>query len=196
MNEGGHTPEGSSLATRDRHLTRFTLVALLVAFGDLVTKQLAVDLLGAGGASLGALGHVLGERVRLVVVGNTQSAFGIALGPHTWGVNVALTLAAILLIAPVCRELASFDSRAPQSLGLIAGAAGGNLLSLVTSSRGVTDFIAIDHGAGHELVFNFADVAAYTGIVLMVPVGFAILRRLRETRALATSPVARDGRRR
>lgn len=173
------------MATRDRHiLTRFTLVALLVVLGDLATKQIAVSLLGDGAASFGALGQVLGERVRLVVVGNTESAFGIALGPHTWGVNVALTLAAILLIAPVCRELARFDARAPQTLGLIAGAAGGNLVSLVTSTRGVTDFIAIEHGAGRELVFNLADVAAYAGLVLMVPLGLAIVRQLRETRTV------------
>ena len=172
------------MATRDQHLTRFTFVALLVVLGDLVTKQVAVSLLGDGASSLGALGGMLGERVRLVVVANTQSAFGISLGAHTWGVNVALTLAAILLIAPVCRELARLDARAPQTLGLIAGAAGGNLVSLVTSSRGVTDFIAIEHRAGRELVLNFADVAAYTGLILMIPLGLAIVRQLREARAV------------
>ena len=172
------------MATRDRHLMRFTFVALLVVFGDLLTKQVAVALLGDAPTSLGALGGLVGERVRLVVVGNTESAFGVSLGPHTWTVNVALTIAAILLILPVCRELARLDERAPQTLGLIAGAAGGNLVSLVTSSRGVTDFIAIEHGAGRELVLNFADVAAYMGLVLMVPLGLAILRRLRETRAV------------
>lgn len=170
------------MATRDQHLTRFTFVALLVVLGDLVTKQVALALLGDGHASLEWLG-ILGERVRLVVVGNTQSAFGVSLGAHTWSVNVALTLAAVLLIPAVCRELARFDARAPQTLGLIAGAAGGNLVSLVTSSRGVTDFIAIEHGAGRELVLNFADVAAYTGLVLMVPLGMAIVRQLREARA-------------
>jgi len=93
----------------------------------------------------------------------------------------------MLLIPAVCRELARFDERAPQTLGLIAGAAGGNLLSLVTSTRGVTDFIAIEHGAGRELVLNFADVAAYAGLVLMVPLGLAIVRQLREARAVRST---------
>lgn len=180
------------MATRDQHLTRFTFVALLVVLGDLVTKQVAVALLGDAPASLGALGAVLGERVRLHVVGNTQSAFGVSLGPHTWAVNVALTLAAILLILPVCRELARLDERAPQTLGLIAGAAGGNLVSLVTSTRGVTDFIAIEHGAGRELVLNFADLAAYMGLALTLPLALAIVRQLRESRAAAASAVRAD----
>jgi lipoprotein signal peptidase len=172
-----------AVPARNRHLTTFTAVALAVVLGDLVTKQLALALVADGGASLGALGHLIGERVRLVLVANSQSAFGIALGPHTWGINVALTLGAILLAAPVCRELASLDASAPRSLGLIAGAAGGNLLSLVSSPNGVPDFIAIDRGAGHELVLNLADVAAYAGLALMLPLGLAILRRLREARA-------------
>jgi len=181
------------VATRDRHLTTFTAVALLVVLGDLATKEIAVAFLDDGGASLGALGAWLGSHVRLVLVGNTRSAFGASLGPHTWAINVGVTLGAIVLIAPVCRELARLDARAPQSLGLIAGAAGGNLFSLVTSPWGVPDFIAIDHGGGRELVLNVADVAAYAGLVLMLPLGAAILRRLRESRQVATVP-ARRGR--
>jgi lipoprotein signal peptidase len=168
-----------------QHLANFTAVALLVVLGDLVTKELAVWLLADGGASLGAFGRALGDRVRFTLLANTQGAFGMSLGPHTWSVNVGLTLAAIVLMAPVCRDLARVDASAPRSLGLIAGAAGGNLVSLVTSTRGVTDFIAIEHGAGRELVLNFADVAAYSGLVLMVPLGLAIVRRLREPHAVS-----------
>ena len=173
------------MPARDRHLTTLTAVALVVLLGDLATKELAVALFADGGASLGALGRLLGERVRLTVVANDQSAFGIALGPHTWGINVALTLGAILLILPVCRELARLDPRAPRALGLIAGAAGGNLVSMLVSPAGVPDFIAIEHAGGRELVLNVADVAAYTGLVLMVPLGLAVLRRVREARAEA-----------
>ena len=163
-----------------QHLANFTAVALVVVFGDLVTKELAVALLADGGHSLGALGQALGERVRLTVLANTQGAFGLSFGPHTWNVNVALTLGAIVLMAPVCRDLARIHASAPQTLGLIAGAAGGNLLSLLTPPHGVPDFIAIDHGGGHELVLNFADVAAYLGILLMIRVALAILRHLRQ----------------
>ena len=174
-----------------QHLANFTAVALLVVLGDLVTKELAVWLLADGGASLGALGRALGERVRFTLLANTQGAFGMSLGPHTWNVNVGLTLAAIALMAPVCRDLARVDASAPRSLGLIAGAAGGNLVSLLTPPHGVPDFIAVERGGGHELVFNVADVAAYVGIVLMARVALAILRHLREDER----GVARVGRR-
>jgi lipoprotein signal peptidase len=163
-----------------QHLANFTAVALIVVLGDLVTKELAVWLLADGGASLGALGRALGERVRFTLLANTQGAFGMSLGPHTWNVNVGLTLAAIALMAPVCRDLARVDASAPRSLGLIAGAAGGNLVSLLTPPHGVPDFIAVEHGGGHELVFNVADVAAYVGIILMARVALAIVRHLRE----------------
>jgi lipoprotein signal peptidase len=162
-----------------QHLSIFTAVALAVVLGDLVTKDLAVALLADGGSSLGAFGHALGERVRLTVLANSQGAFGLSFGPHTWNVNVGLTLAAIALMAPVCRDLARVHASAPHTLGLIAGAAGGNLVSLLTSPHGVPDFIAFDRGGGHELVFNVADVAAYVGIVLMVRVALALLRHLR-----------------
>ncbi|HET7458202.1 MAG TPA: signal peptidase II [Gemmatimonadaceae bacterium] len=175
---------------RDQHLATFTAVALLVVFGDLVTKDLAVALLADGGSSLGALGHALGERVRLTVLANAQGAFGMSYGPHTWSVNVGLTLASIALMAPVCGALARVHAGAPRSLGLIAGAAGGNLISLLTSPHGVPDFIAVDRGGGHELVFNVADVAAYVGILLMARVALAIVQHLREGER-ATAPVGR-----
>jgi lipoprotein signal peptidase len=175
------------------HLSNFTAVALLVVLGDLVTKDLAVALLADGGVSLGALGHALGERVRLTVLANTQGAFGLSFGPHTWNVNVGLTFAAIALMAPVCRDLARIHSSAPQTLGLIAGAAGGNLVSLLTPPHGVPDFIAWDHGGGHELVFNVADVAAYVGIVLMARVALALLRHLRQGEQPTAAPAAGGG---
>jgi lipoprotein signal peptidase len=167
--------QGGIVADRDRHGRNFLAVALLVVLGDLVTKQFAVAHLGAGGEMLAALG----DRVRLVALSNTQSAFGISFGSYTWNINVGLTLAAIVLIAPMCRELAAIDAHAPQMLGLIAGGAGGNLLSLLTPPHGVPDFIAIDHGGGQELVFNVADVAAYAGLLLMLRVGYLLARRLR-----------------
>ena len=166
-----------------RHLVTFAAVALLVVFADLVTKELATAWLAGGGSSLGALGAALGDRVRLVLVSNARSAFGVDLGPYTHDINVALTLATILLVVPVCRELARVDARAPRTLGLIAGAAGGNLVSLLTSAHGVPDFLAIDGGGGHELVLNLADVAAYVGLALLLPLCASLLRRLRELEA-------------
>lgn len=166
------------IVARERHLTTLATIALLVALADLGTKWLAVAWLADGGASLGALGGALGERVRLVLVANARGAFGVGLGPHTHGVNVALTSLAIVLVVRVCRELARIDARAPRALGLIAGAAGGNLVSLLTTPGGVPDFLAIDHGGGRELVLNLADVAAYVGLAMMVRVSVALVKRI------------------
>jgi lipoprotein signal peptidase len=186
-------PQPRDRHPQQHHLATFTVVALLVVLGDLATKDLAVALLGDGGASLGAVGHALGERIRLTVVGNTHGAFGMSLGPHTWNVNVGLTLGAIALMVPVCRDLARIDAAAPRALGLIAGAAAGNLVSLLTSPFGVPDFIAVDRGGGRELVLNVADVAAYVGIVLMIGVALSIVRHLRDGEpAPATRRVRRD----
>jgi lipoprotein signal peptidase len=169
---------------RERHLATLATVAFLVVLADLATKWLAVAWLADEQTSSGALG-ALGERVRLVLVANAHGAFSVGLGPHTRGINVALTSLAIVLVVRVCRELARVDSLAPRALGLIAGAAGGNLVSLLTSPGGVPDFVAIDHGGGHELVLNLADVAAYAGLVLMLRITVLLVRRIRQLGAAA-----------
>lgn len=167
------------LVARERHLATLATVALLVVIADLGTKWLAVSWLAGGDASLGAIGGAIGERIRLVLVANPRGAFGVGFGPHTHGINVALTSLALVLVVRVCRELARIDSDAPRALGLIAGAAGGNLVSLLTSPGGVPDFLAIDRGGGRELVLNLADVAAYAGLVLMARVTVLLVRRMR-----------------
>lgn len=168
-----------AMIARERHTTTFLAVALVVVLGDLVSKQLAIAHLAGETSTLTALG----ERIRFALLHNDAGAFGVSLGPNTFGINVGLTLSALVLIAPTCRELARIDAWAPCTLGLIAGGAGGNLVSLLTSPAGVTDFIALDRGNGHELVFNLADVAAYAGLILMVRVGYALVVRLRSTAA-------------
>jgi lipoprotein signal peptidase len=166
------------IAPRDAATTAFGGVALLVALGDTFTKQIAMALVPAGGMSLG----VLPDRIRLLPVLNDQAAFGVGLGTYTWEINVVVTLATILLIMRVCKDLAAVDPWAPRILGLIAGAALGNLISLTLSPGGVPDFIAVGIGGGAEIVMNFADIAAYLGIVLMVKLVVSILRAMKARR--------------
>lgn len=166
------------IAPRDAATTAFGGVALLVALGDTLTKQIAMFALPAGGMSLG----FLPERFRLVPVLNDQAAFGVGLGTFTWEINVVVTLATILLIMWVCRDLAALDPWAPRILALVAGAALGNLISLTISPAGVPDFMAVDIGGGTEIVMNFADIAAYLGLVLMAKLAFSIVRAMREAR--------------
>lgn len=153
-------------------------IACLVAVGDWVTKAVATW------AVEGEL--VVSEKLRFAVVHNDGAAFGLSIGAYTWQVNLAVTLAAILFMIPVSRDLARIDAAAPRALGLIMGGALGNLFSLVTSPQGVVDFISVSMGASSELVLNVADLAAYIGLAMILRTGFLIAAELRK----AAKPLA------
>ena len=143
-----------------RHLVPLLRVALLVAAGDLLTKQVAVLML-ANDPTL------VSSWLRLTLVHNDAAAFGISLGAYTFQVNLIVKLGAILLMLAACKDLARIDRDAPVALGLIVGAALGNLASLLLHPAGVVDFIALSIGGGAELVLNGADIAAYAGLALL-----------------------------
>jgi lipoprotein signal peptidase len=158
-------------------LARFAGLALAVAVCDLAAKQVALATLAGRDVPLA------GGALRLTLVHNLGSAFGISLGPYTPQLNFTFTLAAIVLAAVTCSALAAVDRRAPVALGLIAGGALGNLASLVLPPAGVPDFIAAGLPAGFQIVFNLADVAAYAGVVLSARVGATLMREMRRERA-------------
>ncbi len=120
----------------------------------------------------------------MAVVHNDAGAFGLSVGAYTWQLNLALTLAAVVFIVPVARDLAQIDRRAPMALGLIVGGAMGNLASLVLPPSGVMDFISVSWSAGHSLVLNVADVAAYAGLAMTLRTGFLIAGALRQESSL------------
>jgi lipoprotein signal peptidase len=153
--------------------TIFASCALAVATVDLVSKRLAAAFLAERDVP------VMGHAVRLAVVLNDQSAFSVSLGPYTWHINLILTILALGLSMALCQALTRIDVWAPIVLGLIAGAATGNLLSLLFSPHGVIDFIAVSRGDGRELVFNLADVAAVLGLLLIVRTGGRVVRAIR-----------------
>lgn len=158
---------------------RMARIGILAAAGDAVTKACAATWLAEHRADTGIVG--------LALVHNDQAAFGLSFGAYTWQWNLALTLAAVALIVPVCRALAQVDERAPEALGLIAGGALGNLLSLVLSPFGVLDFIAVRTGPGTSIVLNAADLAAYVGLAMLVRTGWRL------TSAIAASHVSTLG---
>ncbi|MGH7713088.1 MAG: signal peptidase II [Gemmatimonadaceae bacterium] len=143
-----------------RHIAPLLRVALLVAAGDLLTKQVAVLMLSGADT-------VYTSWLRLSVVHNDAAAFGLSLGAHTFEVNLIVKLGAILLMLAAARDLARIDRDAPVALGLIVGGALGNLASLLLHPAGVVDFIAVGIGHGQELVLNGADIAAYAGLALL-----------------------------
>ena len=165
----------SSFARRpaSAHITggaSFAAMAGLVAYGDLVTKWLAVTLWSGQHQPL--FGRMLG----IEVVHNPLGAFSISLGPLTREINIAATVVAVLLAMIVSSRLARFDRGAPESLGLIAGAGIGNLASMIGSASGVPDFLALSDGRGTALVLNVADVAAYIGIACCLRLAWLVLR--------------------
>jgi lipoprotein signal peptidase len=149
-------------------------IALLVAVGDWLTKAVASRMVGSEPL-------VFTEGLRFAVVHNAGTAFGLSAGSYTWQLNLALTLAAILLMIPVARDLSRIDKAAPRALGLIVGGALGNFASLVVSPPGVVDFISISVGAKSDLVLNVADLAAYLGLAMMLRTGFLLVAEIRRT---------------
>jgi len=156
-------------------MAAFAICATTVAVVDLVSKQIASSRLGPHGTLRLPM---FGDSVRLAIVLNDQSAFGVSLGRYTWHINLVLTLLALILTVMLCRALAALDTWSPVILGLIAGAATGNLASLITSPHGVPDFIAVSTGEAHELVFNMADVAAVLGLILLARTAFTVAREI------------------
>lgn len=170
---------------RTRQLTIFVVIASVIALVDLITKEIAASLLAGGPLTVDAVGHTL----RLVLVHNELSAFGVSLGPFTREINVVATFAAIVLAVPACARLHDLDRFAPLALGLIAGAAFGNLFSMLTSAGGVVDFLALSRG-GRELVFNVADMAAYAGAVLLLRTVVIVAHHIRLERAAPSRAAA------
>ena len=152
------------------HTGTFVGVALLVMLGDLVSKAMAVGLWS------GERYPLLGTRVLIEVVHNPLGAFSTSYGTHTFEINVIATITAALLAMAVCPRLSRFDALAPSGLGLVTGAALGNLASMVTSPGGVPDFLAFVHGQGSVLVLNLADVAAYIGLACCARIAWSLLR--------------------
>jgi lipoprotein signal peptidase len=148
----------------------FAVMAGLVAYGDLVTKWLAVTLWS--GEHYPLFGPLLG----IEVVHNPVGAFSLSLGPLTREINIAATVIAVLLSMAVSSRLARLDRGAPESLGLIAGAGIGNLASMMGSTAGVPDFLALSDGRGGSLVLNVADVAAYIGIACCLRLAWIVIR--------------------
>lgn len=158
----------------NRHLGVLARIALLVALLDWVTKAVAARVVASEPV-------VVSRGLRFAVLHNDGTAFGFNAGVYTWQLNLALTLAAIVLMIPVARDLARIDGAAPRALGLIVGAATGNLASLLLPPRGVVDFISVSAGESFELVFNVADVAAYVGLAMLLRTGFLIVAEIRRT---------------
>ena len=146
------------LSERALALRFFPLVAL-VALADLATKAIAV-------AALGEQTIPLADRLSLHLVYNTASAGGVWLGAHTRELNMVATGIVIGMLVMLVPMLARLDRHAPTALALMAGGGVGNLASLVSSRRGVPDFLALHHEGG-AWIMNVADLFMFAGLLLL-----------------------------
>ena len=144
-----------------RPVRQFAVVVAIVAAIDLLAKGLAGLLLARSRIPL------VGP-LDLTLTYNTGSVLGISLGAYTWEVNVVATFATLCLTIIAVRGLHAIDPRAPMALGLIGGAALGNLTSLLVPPAGVTDFLSLRLGSSSSVVMNLADLAVYAGVAMLL----------------------------
>ena len=171
--------------SRRSPLVPLARIATLVAIGDLMTKQVAL-------LWVGTLEPQVSRAIRFGVVHNDKGAFGLSVGDYTFEVSLALTLAALVLIVPAARDLAKIDQRAPAALGLVAGGAIGNLVSLLLSPAGVVDFIAVQRADGAGIVLNVADVAAYAGVAMLLRTTAMVIAAIRRNQEAQVADVGRQ----
>ena len=162
-----------------RETTRWYLAfALCAALADGASKWLAVE-------HLANRTVLFGSRFAFMLVFNTAGAGGSSWGPHTVLVNICLTAFSVVLISGIVAQLARIDSRAAISLGLVAGGATGNLVSMMFGPTGVADFLALRLG-DRAIVCNVADIALWGGAIMLIPVVRSLvgaIRSERETKA-------------
>lgn len=153
----------------------YLLAAVSAGLLDWATKFLAVNYLADHT-------RVLSERFALYLVFNTGGAGGMSWGPYTWLINVCVTSLAVLMITMVVGPLAKVDRRATLALGLVAGGATGNLVSMVSGAEGVADFLAFRFGDS-AVIANVADLALWSGALLLIPVVYNLVLAIRRERS-------------
>jgi len=160
-------------ASVDGRINQYWRVAVLAAVTDWFTKWFVV-----GHYTMGRE-HTFADRLSLFVTFNTGSAGGVMFGEHTVSVNVLVTIVALVLISMVVRDLSAVDPRASVALGLVAGGASGNLASMLFGPPGVADFIAVRFSHQTTVILNIADLALWTGALLLLPVVFRLVMAIR-----------------
>jgi signal peptidase II len=167
---------------------RFVFWPLVVTLvlADCTSKQAVAERL-----ELESVPHdIIGDVVRFTLAYNPGAAFSMSLGEHSRWIFSGLAMAVLVLLLYQYHRTGPRDSATASALGLITAGASGNLLDRLRSPRGVVDFIDIGVGNVRFWTFNVADVAVFTGAVLLA---LLLIRREREAAlALATAdaPVA------
>jgi signal peptidase II len=140
----------------------------VVLFLDIISKAVAVAVLSPAGIPR----PVVGEWVRLALVYNPGAAFGFSLGPYSRGLFLALTAAALMVLAGMYRRTGA------DQLGI----------DRVRSPLGVVDFLDLGVGLHRWPTFNVADMAVTGGAALLAWVLWQEDRHLAAQAAPAPAP--------
>jgi len=141
----------------------FWPVVLMVIALDVVTKAFAEQYLVPQ-----RIPHdVFGDWVRLTLVYNPGAAFGLHLGEQSRWIFMALTVAALVILARLYAATSPGARARTLALALVCAGAVGNLLDRIRSSLGVVDFIDVGIGDARWPTFNVADIAVSSGAFLL-----------------------------
>lgn len=147
---------------QDRLLVPETAIPLVVLFLDQLTKAWVRAEL-----TLGEPVRVIGDWVRLLYIHNEGAAFGLHVGRYSavFFLVVASVVSFVVLVLYVKTPL---DQRLERvSLAMILGGAMGNIVDRLRWER-VVDFIQVGVDGHYWPIFNVADSAVTTGVVLLV----------------------------
>lgn len=147
-------------------MRRFFASAAALLLADQATKALARSALGDGGVP-----RLLGEALRLRLVHNPGSAFGLIQGER-W-VFILVSVAAILLVLYLVFSRRYAFPGSSIAFGCILGGALGNLIDRLAHSE-VTDFIDMGLGAHRWPTYNVADMGVTLGVIYLA-IGFLLL---------------------
>jgi len=136
------------------------LIAVAIVTLDLATKALAEARLEPSSPV-----RVVGEVVRLTLVHNSGTAFGLFPGNRL--PFIAFSVVAVGVILLMFRRLAERSAVHVASMGLLLGGAVGNLHDRIRFGE-VTDFIQVGVAGHYWPVFNVADSAITVGVALLV----------------------------
>jgi signal peptidase II len=144
----------------------FWPLLLVVFLTDCTTKDLAVAHL-----MVAVPQELFDSLVRLTLVHNPGTAFGIDLRPFVgdWS-RVVLIAMMLMVLAAMFRVYWRTAPRARllgAALGLVCGGAAGNVFDRVRFPLGVVDFIDVGLQAHRFWIFNVADAAITIGAALL-----------------------------
>ena len=141
---------------------RFAGVVAAVIVLDLITKFLAEALLPRSRSV-----RVLGDFFQLQLVYNPGAAFGIHVGAYSRWFFMALTVAALTVLAVMARQTKSGDRLRLYAIAAVMAGATGNLIDRVRSARGVVDYLLFTVGPFRWPNFNVADMAVSCGAIAL-----------------------------